>query len=799
MTLHLENPTGTILRRLTRRSLQSEKRRNGMVVIAVALGAFLLCLAGTIGASLLQIRQDQITDTYEATYAGVTQADIAALKEVPEIARVGTYYVLSTENSPRGFQATYLYVDQDLLYTFRHQMSLAQGRLPQEDHEVALGADWLAQYANGAGLGDAVTLDTPSFSGTYVVTGILGQETAAGAEFPMVLSHAALEGWADYDPAGYLAYVHLAGDQALSAEAIEAFYRQTAEDLDLPVPGFSNVYFRYHDSSYLREVLPMVLVLGALVLAGGCLVIQSIFRISIQDKIQSYGQLRTLGATARQIRRMVHGEGRRLGSLGLLAGVVLGALVGLALFPQGFHPLYYAAAILVTLVIGGGMVALAVRKPAKIAAGIAPLEAMRFVPDQRAVPPRKAGRGAFSPRALGWRNFRRDRRKTLSIALSLSLGGILLLNIASISLVQDPARMARMEFPLGDYKVYLSSDRAHADILAQGNPLTPALREEILAIDGVTDVVVTRQSLSLRYQLAGDASVHSTGMGDVLTQQNWDAVAAALLAGAMPEGDRSVLVASHVAEAYPEIAPGASLVVEGGGDPVTVTVAGVFDATKTAACGGGHGNLGLDAAILYAPAGLFQQLLPGAAPLDYAWSVVSDPSQDQAVAAGLEALVARHPEVGLDTYASRVEAFRQSNTMIYDALEVVSWLILLFGVVNLVNTTLSNQLTRRREQAMLRTLGMTRRQLGTMIAWEGLCYALTAAGATLAIGLPVAVGVCRTVSSLSYGGTIVPYQFPLPEMALFLGVLFGLELLLSGWSIRREEKDGLLERIGQRP
>ena len=182
MTLPLENPTGTILRRLTRRSLQSEKRRNGMVVIAVALGAFLLCLAGTIGASLLQIHQDQITDTYEATYAGVTQADIAALKEVPEIARVGTYYVLSTENSPRGFQATYLYVDQDLLYTFRHQMSLAQGRLPQGDHEVALGADWLAQYANGAGLGDAVTLDTPSFSGTYVVTGILGQETAAGAE-----------------------------------------------------------------------------------------------------------------------------------------------------------------------------------------------------------------------------------------------------------------------------------------------------------------------------------------------------------------------------------------------------------------------------------------------------------------------------------------------------------------------------------------------------------------------------------------------------------------------------------------
>ncbi|MFR8337649.1 MAG: hypothetical protein ACLVAW_13780 [Eisenbergiella massiliensis] len=38
-------------------------------------------------------------------------------------------------------------------------------------------------------------------------------------------------------------------------------------------------------------------VLAAVVLTGGCVVIQSIFRISIHDKIQSFGQLRTLGAT----------------------------------------------------------------------------------------------------------------------------------------------------------------------------------------------------------------------------------------------------------------------------------------------------------------------------------------------------------------------------------------------------------------------------------------------------------------------------------------------------------------------
>ena len=132
-----------------------------------------------------------------------------------------------------------------------------------------------------------------------------------------------------------------------------------------------------------------------------------------------------------------------------------------------------------------------------------------------------------------------------------------------------------MEFPPGGLQGLPSPPTGPMPTFWPRATPDPALREEILAIDGVTDVVVTRQSLSLWYQLAGDASVHSTGMGDVLTQQNWDTVAAALLAGTMPEG-------GPAASWWPpmwrrptrEIAPGASLVVEGGGDPVTVTVAG---------------------------------------------------------------------------------------------------------------------------------------------------------------------------------------------------------------------------------
>ncbi len=73
----------------------------------------------------------------------------------------------------------------------------------------------------------------------------------------------------------------------------------------------------------------------AIVLIGGYIVIQSIFRISINDKIQSYGQLRTIGATPKQIKRIVKREGRKLGSIGILIGTVLGVCGGFLLFFQG--------------------------------------------------------------------------------------------------------------------------------------------------------------------------------------------------------------------------------------------------------------------------------------------------------------------------------------------------------------------------------------------------------------------------------------------------------------------------------
>ena len=47
----------------------------------------------------------------------------------------------------------------------------------------------------------------------------------------------------------------------------------------------------------------------------------------------------------------------------------------------------------------------------------------------------------------------------------------------------------------------------------------------------------------------------------------------------------------------------------------------------------------------------------------------------------------------------------------------------------------------------------------------------------------------------AFAGKVVPYKFPVLEMGLFILVLFGMELILSVWTIRRQKKQSLIEQM----
>ena len=261
MTWPFENDTSAITKKVAKKSLQSEKRRNLMAVIAVALAAFLICFTGIVSNSLAQMQRNQVVDTYEAVWLGVEETDIEKLKGVPEFERVGGYYVLGEKLSEQGYHASYVYCDAQMMEITNAQMELLEGRVPEKANEVIVSEYFLSTYGNNARIGDTVTLDTESFHGDYVVTGIMESVNEKEANAcAIIISKAALTEWNGFDPAGYRAYVHFKNSEQLGEELMTSYCREIAEEYQLPMPKMNSKYFVYASKSldFRRWLFPII-------------------------------------------------------------------------------------------------------------------------------------------------------------------------------------------------------------------------------------------------------------------------------------------------------------------------------------------------------------------------------------------------------------------------------------------------------------------------------------------------------------------------------------------------------------
>ena len=88
---------------------------------------------------------------------------------------------------------------------------------------------------------------------------------------------------------------------------------------------------------------------------------------------------------------------------------------------------------------------------------------------------------------------------------------------------------------------------------------------------------------------------------------------------------------------------------------------------------------------------LFQEALPLIDCFDYSWSIVSDPQKAEQIENNLSAIISSNPDLELDTIGIHKDYEEMENRVVFGGFQALSWLVFLFGVVNLINTTLSNQ------------------------------------------------------------------------------------------------------------
>jgi putative ABC transport system permease protein len=134
------------------------------------------------------------------------------------------------------------------------------------------------------------------------------------------------------------------------------------------------------------------------------------------------------------------------------------------------------------------------------------------------------------------------------------------------------------------------------------------------------------------------------------------------------------------------------------------------------------------------------------------------------------------PICGYESKQSKIAEFEGFRDMFLVMGGTLAGIIGLVGVLNFINAVLTGILARKRELAMLQSVGMTGRQMNTMLAYEGLYYTMLSAALSLALSAalgPLAGSICSGLWFFTYRFTVLPVLAVIP-LFLVLGILIPL-------------------------
>lgn len=120
--------------------------------------------------------------------------------------------------------------------------------------------------------------------------------------------------------------------------------------------------------------------------------------------------------------------------------------------------------------------------------------------------------------------------------------------------------------------------------------------------------------------------------------------------------------------------------------------------------------------------------------------------------------------------------------------------LFLFALVNLINTLMTNLLSRKQEFGVLQSVGMSGKQLSKMLTMECFCYVVATLLITLVLGGLIGSLLVVVVNKTKILGTLI-YQFPIWELLIFAAALLFVQVLYSIFAVRYMQKQSLVERI----
>lgn len=796
MTLPFENDTTEIIRKIVFAQLKHDKLKKYLSIFAISLATFLMTAVLLLVSGIIEVNTNggnSITGSYHALVSGLTKQQYEKLSADERIEKLG-FNVLVKSASSDGLQLNISCSNEDSLVL--NGLSVSEGNMPQKKNEILVEKDYLSKQGIDAKIGDKIVLPGENnqerqefvISG-YIKTSAKGTDRSLYAAIVSMEYFLDIDGWNTLSP---MAMFRLKSQYASESEQIQNEITEICKEAGiLQSPSINHAYLELSQPSVLLVIAGIAGL--AIVIMAGVLVIYCIFYISIINSIREYGQLRTIGMTEKQIKRLVYKEGTSLSLIAIPIGLIMGTFLSYFLVPQGFQFKNLLWAYPIAILFSYLTVRLSIRKPAVIAASVSPIEAYRYETGSNYGDKYKGKK--ITPISLAKEQIIRDKKKNVLTITSLVLTGVLLFGTSSILSSINARDMALSGFSLGQFYIRIQDQELRENALETVESNSPFTEESYNALGQVSGVkqITTITNLPVSNDLNAK---ESNGAIVGFDETDMDLIEECNLGKPIPKyqeiASKNQIIIGRPSdfEEYfgiqPEVGNSIKLKVFDGTETkeMEFSIVAVLDENKI-------GNNGDKIDMLLLPNDSMKKIV--SSNMTYQWVIRVDEKMEQQAEKEIKQILVTNPRLAVTTLSGAIaqnENFLQGMIL---ALAVIIIFISCFAIMNLLNTIFTGVIVRQKEFALMRSVGMTQKQLTIMVCCEGLLIVSVGLILSLIVGGFIGYLLCALLKNGLM--TYLNYQFPFSVTLVYCMLVVICSLLVSEIALRHQKNMSLIELL----
>lgn len=630
------------------------------------------------------------------------------------------------------------------------------------------------------------------------------------------------------------AYFTLTKQDSSAYSTIEAIQKDYKIDAYQANEDVLASYLSGRQDGFLVTMLPIVLVVLILIVIASVMLIYNAFGMSLSERVRYLGMLASVGATKSQKRKSIYFEGAILGAIGIPVGILAGILgIGITLKLVGhkiistgmivgvndsnmqMKTVVPAWAIIGIILVSIFTIFISAFIPARKASKITPIDAIRQRQEIK-VKPKKLKAPKYIKKIFGYegelayKNLKRNGKKSRLITVSIALSIVLFISCnyfcsmfiqasgyektipyqiyAVISLEHKKELEDALDKMQNVDKYYVDMVNSNYSLGKKGN-LKDTDIKNLSHYNSSYAKLFENGSVTMAIHYIDDSEFNKLCQNNDIDYNSFYGknVKCLLLNNLTHKQDTSKvfnnsIIGQHIAER--------DEFVNEGDEPLDFEVGGLVKYDKNSLpCSFVPANV----VGVFVPYSQYVNVIKkGLEPNDVSLAMCIETDEHKEVAENLTTLLNEN-DFGGNYVLDYVDTLETMNTVIF-IIQVFVYgfitLISLITIANIINTISANIALRRKEFAMLKSVGTTPKGFSKMVSLESVFYALKA----VIFGVPISVLISVVLNKM-LGESSIPYHF---DIKLYLSVIIIVFVLISItmiYSVRKLKDDNIIEAL----